>query len=104
MDGLEFISKALLLTCNDYNNRVVRLATEPEYTLDEFYCVWMSKTLQNAKGLFASSRSDGLYCEVTYNGDKDEFYVDIYRKLSNTATSGQMISTKLEAAKEKEGI
>lgn len=25
-----------------------------------------------------------LYAEVTYNRDKDEMYVDIYQKVSNT--------------------
>lgn len=60
---------------------------EPMNTDVPVYCVWFSKTLQNAKGLFSADRNDGLYFEITYNGDKDEFYLDVYRKLENKAIS-----------------
>ena len=47
------------------------------------YPVWLSKVLQNNKGLFSTSLLDGMYYEVTYNGDKDEFYLDAYKKFEN---------------------
>lgn len=104
MDGMEFISKALRLTRTEYQNIVPLADGEKSYSLDEFYCVWMNKTLQNAKGLFASNRPDKLYAEVTYNGDKDEFYVDVYHKISNRAFSGQMVAIDFKAETDKEGI
>lgn len=45
--------------------------------------VWYSKVLQNKKALIAVVPSpDKLYFEVTYNGDKDETYLDIYEKVT----------------------
>lgn len=50
----------------------------------DLYIVWFSKTLQNTKALVSSVHSDGLYYEVTYNGDKKETYVDTYKKVTNS--------------------
>ena len=52
-------------------------------TVDDVYIVWWSKTLQNWKALVSTTVSDGMYYEVTYNGDKDEIYVDAYKKWKN---------------------
>lgn len=32
-------------------------------------------------------RLDGLYYECTYNGDKNELYVDVYTKIENVCIS-----------------
>ena len=50
---------------------------------NEIYCVWICKTLQHFKGLFATPLDDGLYFEITYNGDKEEMYFDAYKKIEN---------------------
>lgn len=50
---------------------------------DEVYVVWFSKTLQNWKALISTSLPDGMYYEVTYNGDMDEVYLDAYKKFDN---------------------
>lgn len=47
------------------------------------YVVWACKTLQNNKALLSTTLSDGMYFEVTYNGDKKELYFDAYHKLEN---------------------
>lgn len=49
----------------------------------EVYIVWKCKTLQNWKWLISSTLADGMYYEVTYNGDKKEFYLDAYKKVEN---------------------
>lgn len=49
----------------------------------EAYIVWKCKILQNWKWLISTSMCDGMYYEVTYNGDKDEFYLDAYKKFEN---------------------
>jgi hypothetical protein len=49
------------------------------------YVVWFSKTLQNWKALLSSTLPDGMYYEVTYNGDKKETYIDAYKKFKNVA-------------------
>lgn len=53
----------------------------------DIYVVWLSKTLQNNKALLSTDKSDGRYYEITYNGDKDEFYFDMYKKEMNRAIS-----------------
>jgi len=49
------------------------------------YVVWLSKTLQNNKALLSTAKSDGMYYELTYNGDKKEMYFDAYKKTKNIA-------------------
>lgn len=49
------------------------------------YLVWFSKTLQNWKALLSTDVSDGLYYEVTYNGDEGVAYVDTYERRDNIA-------------------
>lgn len=52
--------------------------------LSNVYVVWSCKTLQNYKALLSTSVSgDGIYVEFTYNGDKQELYMDVYRKIVN---------------------
>lgn len=50
---------------------------------DDIYVVWSCKTLQNNKALLSTNLQDGLYYEVTYNGDKKELYLDVYKKQYN---------------------
>ena len=52
----------------------------PEF---ELYFVWKAKVLQNWKYLISSTLSDGMYYELTYNGDKNEWYLDAYKKFEN---------------------
>lgn len=54
-------------------------------TKDNIFIVWFSKTLQNFKALVSTTLSDGMYYELTYNGDKDELYLDAYKKWENKA-------------------
>lgn len=49
------------------------------------FIVWSCKTLQNYKCLASTTvSSDGIYAEYTYNGDKQELYEDVYKKVDNT--------------------
>ena len=49
------------------------------------FIVWKCKTLQNWKWLISTTLNDGMYYEITFNGDRDEFYLDAYKKLENRA-------------------
>ena len=49
----------------------------------EVFIVWKAKALQNWKWLLSSTLADGMYYELTYNGDKKEFYLDAYKKFEN---------------------
>ena len=52
----------------------------PEF---DVYTVWKCKALQNWKFLISSTLLDGMYYEVTFNGDKKEWYLDAYKKFEN---------------------
>lgn len=49
----------------------------------EVFVVWYSKPLQNHKALLSTTLLDGMYYELTYNGDKKEVYLDAYKKFEN---------------------
>lgn len=49
----------------------------------EVFIVWKCKALQNWKYLMGSTLPDGMYYELTYNGDKQEWYLDAYKKFEN---------------------
>lgn len=52
-------------------------------TEEDVFVVWCCKTLQNNKALLSTTLPDGMYYELTYNGDKDELYFDAYKKFQN---------------------
>lgn len=54
----------------------------------EVFIVWKCKALQNWKYLLSSSLPDGMYYELTYNGDKHEWYLDAYKKFENKRIPG----------------
>ena len=49
----------------------------------DIFIVWKCKTLQNWKYLISTSVGDGMYYELTYNGDRREWYLDAYKKFQN---------------------
>ena len=57
----------------------------------DIYVVWFAKTLQNWKCLLSTTRPDGMYYEVTYNGDKQEAYLDCYKKVANGTYPDSML-------------
>ena len=72
----------------DYLNGHVDVTDKKQITMNDVYVVWFSKTLQNWKALVSTTVSDGMYYEITYNGDKDETYVDVYKKWENFKLPG----------------
>ena len=54
----------------------------------EVFVVWKCKVLQNWKYLMSSTLFDGMYYEITYNGDKKEWYLDAYKKFENKCIMG----------------
>lgn len=67
----------------DYYNEHVEITDNKRLKESEVFIVWFSKTLQNWKALISTTISDGMYYEVTYNGDKKETYLDAYKKWEN---------------------
>lgn len=75
--------KLILQTIVNYYNTHVDKTDGKAITEDDVYIVWSCKALQNWKALASTTVSDGMYYEITYNGDKNETYVDAYKKWEN---------------------
>lgn len=82
MDGMQFIERAMEEVAKYWNERSEK-TENTKMDKNDLYVVWSCKTLQNNKALISSFFPDGMYYEVTYNGDKKEFYLDAYKKWEN---------------------
>ena len=84
MDNQEFICKCKGIVL-EYANKHLDITDSKQINSDDVFVVWVCKTLQNNKALFSTTLSDGMYYELTYNGDKQEIYFDAYKKWENKA-------------------
>lgn len=80
MGNKEFIKKCKEIVRQYAIEHLDKSDTIPEF---EVFVVWSCKTLQNNKALLSTSLQDGMYYELTYNGDKKELYFDAYKKFEN---------------------
>jgi hypothetical protein len=80
----------------DYNNMHPEVNDNMLVQPEEVFLVWYSKTLGNAKALLATPLPDDMYYEITYNGDKDEFYLDAYKKYENVVIPNPNIEGDVE--------
>lgn len=71
---------AILIVSKFIRDHLDKSDKQPEF---EVYIVWKCKALQNWKYLLSSTLPDGMYYELTYNGDKKEWYLDAYKKFEN---------------------
>ncbi len=80
-------TKQFLQLCKEaiveYFNKRSDKTDKFEITENDVFVVWSCKTLQNNKALLSTTVSDGMYYELTYNGDKKELYFDAYKKWQN---------------------
>ena len=82
MDSREFLNLCIK-TVMDYANEHLDVTDGVKITEDDVYVVWSCKTLQNSKALLSTTLSDGMYYELTFNGNKQELYLDAYKKFEN---------------------
>lgn len=78
-DFIEFGQEQVAKYFNDHRD----VSDSQELKPEEVYNVWYCKSLQNHKGLFSTPVSDGMYYEITYNGDTNEAYIDVHKKWEN---------------------
>ena len=82
---MKYKNDEMLDLCKDIVISYIEDNEPVKVTKDNVFIVWFSKTLQNFKALVSTTLSDGMYYELTYNGDKDELYLDAYKKWENKA-------------------
>lgn len=84
MDNKKFIDMCKTEVCKYHNDKVDTLKGEKDFIeAKDVYVVWLVKVLQNNKALLSTNLQDGMYYELTYNGDKKELYVNAYKKEEN---------------------
>lgn len=76
---LDLCKEEIVKYVNDHLDRT----DKKQITNDDVFVVWHCKTLQNNKALLSTTVSDGMYYEITFNGDKNEMYLDAYKKWEN---------------------
>ena len=82
MGSKEFLDLCKKEIVKYFNERVEKT---DNITISEHdvFVVWSCKVLQNNKALLSTVVSDGMYYECTYNGSKQELYLDAYKKWEN---------------------
>lgn len=66
-----------------YANEHLDKSDGKQITEEDVFVVWMCKILQNSKAMLSTTLFDGMYYELTWNGDKKELYLDAYKKWEN---------------------
>ena len=80
MDNEKFIEKCK----EEVKEYAIEHLDKSDITPDfNVFVVWSCKTLQNNKALLSTTLFDGMYYELTLNGDKKEIYFDAYKKFEN---------------------
>ncbi len=82
MGDKDFISKCKQIV-NDYIMSNLDITEKINIQDFDIFVVWQVKVLQNNKALLSTTIPDGMYYEITYNGNKEEFYLDAYKKFQN---------------------
>lgn len=78
----DFLHRAKLAVVDYFNDRVEK-TDNFKINIDNVYVVWFCKTLQNWKALISTNIEDGMYYEVTCDGDNKNIYLDAYKKWEN---------------------
>lgn len=86
--ALEIVKKYVEEHLDKTNENIKESDREP-------FVVWKCKVLQNWKYLLSTRLPDGMYYELTFNGNKKEWYLDAYKKFENRCIS----MTELENTK-----
>ena len=83
MQNKDFVEKAKQAVVDYFNSQADSTDKNGRITADEVYVVWLVKALQNNKALLSTTVADGMYYEFTWKGNKNEGYLDAYKKWKN---------------------
>lgn len=72
------------IICKNEIIKEVKEKYHEDYKIEELHLVWFGKELQNMKCCICDNGKNNRYYECTFNGNKQELYVDIYEKKHNT--------------------
>lgn len=80
-------AKAARLVFEYVAARLDKTDTHVKFDMSDVYVVWFAKTLQNWKALVSTTLPDGMYYEITYDGDHSRAYIDAYKKFDNVTVA-----------------
>lgn len=95
MDSYKFMIACKNMIIDYFTKHKDTTDNEIKMKIDDVFVVWSCKTLQNNKTLLSTRMSDGLYYEITFNGDKHEAYVDVYKKWENFVVKEENFKTEV---------
>lgn len=87
MDNQKFITRSMEEVSAYTLSHLDKSDTVPPF---DSFVVWSCKTIQNHKALLSTTLFDGMYYEVTYDGDRKKAYLDAYKKLHNEVVMSSM--------------
>lgn len=76
----EFLKLCARKVAEYENSRVDNIETIDR---DDTFTVWTCKTLQNSKAILSAKNKGAYMYEFTMNGDREEIYMDVYKKVVN---------------------
>lgn len=99
MNEKDFVALSKKAIVEFYNS--LAGVTDKKITENEVHTVWQCKALQNYKATFAIVEPDGRvtdrrYYEATYNGNKQEIYLDVYKKQKNIVVKVETGKTEVK--------
>ena len=68
---------------NYYNDHFTDGHSSKLIEVSDVYVVWFCKTLHNFKMLLSTTVPDGMYYEVTCDVEKEETYLDVYKRIDH---------------------
>lgn len=86
--GSEEFAALVKKVIREYVNAHIDVTDGVQISEADVFIVWQVKVLQNNKALASTTLKDGMYYELTYDGDKKRCYVDAYKKWENFCVNG----------------
>ena len=82
--------------CKNALIKVLKEKYNEDFKINELHLVWFARELQNYKCVIIDLSNNQRYYELTYNGNKDELYIDIYQKEHNICLLGIDLTDKVD--------
>lgn len=82
--------------CKNALIKVLKEKYDEDFIISDLHLVWFAKELQNYKCVIIDLKDNQRYYECTYNGNKDELYVDIYEKKYNISFKGKELTKEVK--------
>lgn len=79
--------------CKNALINTIKIWYNEDLTIEDLHLVWYAKELKNHKCVIVDLKENQRYYELTYNGEKDEIYLDIYEKKHNVVVNASEFDT-----------